>query len=173
MVKIPRTWRVCTNKTILDIVDEVYNCYKDNGYNFSKPKIYTNKSTVSFGWCHYDSKGKEFAISLNEKYLQEPEKSYSTIIHELAHCAVPKRGHDRAWYCCANIIGKIYGIEINCTDDEGGNEIEISTKPNYKYEVKCPTCGRSWKYERMGKVVKYATQCKCPYCDCGLISRYI
>lgn len=164
---VPRTWHQCGNEEILKIYKEVINEAERLGYNTKSPALFMYKSTCRWGTCR-TVRGTSY-IGLNEVFLNDPEKSRDTLIHELAHSLVPKDGHGSKWHSIGDNIGKKWSIEMSrCSSDEEIG-LEMPKKETDKYTIECPKCKMQWHYMRMTKVVKAPETYRCGRCNQKLV----
>ena len=180
---IKRGWREITSGKIYEMYLEVADYARELKLWSAKdvPPLYTHKSIRSFGTCYCErNKGViRIAIVLNEMLLGfSDDQIREILVHEFAHAIRPFEGHSLSWKVAAYRIGRKWGyedIERYCNDDELNEAINKlrDAKRNYKYEVFCPTCGKSWKYEKETHTVKFPQSYKCNTCHTPLKSRAI
>ena len=143
------------------------------------PQLFTKKSVAVLGscYCSKNANGKyESAIIINELLLNYSDNQIRhTLVHEVAHAMHPQEVHSAAWKRDANALGKKWGLTI----ERNGKYKDINdelfrrkdAKTHYKYEVYCPTCGKSWKYTRMSAVVQNPQKYRCPFDKSELLLR--
>ena len=174
-VTLPRTWKLCTDKTINKIYDEVYQEAQSLGLlslHKEKHPLYIIKSVKTWGMCRWRKINPELydcAVCLNEKIILA--KSYDAarkvLVHEVAHIAAPGKHHSDAWYRAGNRLGQKWNIAVHRTDNYEG--IELKGEEEAKYIVECPKCHRQWKYNRMCKTVEKYDKYYCCACHEHLI----
>lgn len=172
---LPNTWKLCTDKTINKIYDEVYEEARSLGLLSShdhKRPLYINKSVNFWGLCRSKREAPNMydcAVCLNEKIVLA--KSYDAarkvLVHEIAHIAAPRDHHGNAWYSAGNRIGRKWNITVHRTDSYEG--LELRSEEEMRYIVECPKCHAQWKYNRMCKTVERYDKYKCSKCQEYLI----
>jgi predicted SprT family Zn-dependent metalloprotease len=74
-------------------------------------------------------------------------KFKETIMHEHLHTVPGCWNHGEQWKCYASILNRTYGYDIKRTTD--GETLGITKdKPQPKYVIKCPHCGKEYYYVR-------------------------
>ena len=120
----------------------------------SSVKINT-RAQHRWGLCRMLADGT-FEIEISYKLLQdnvEEEALMNTAMHEVLHTVDGCMNHGKEWKRCAEIINRIYGLNIKrCTSSE--EKMITEPEDSYNYIVKCPKCGYEWKYIRMSKCVR-------------------
>ena len=174
-IAIPNTWKLCQDKKLNKIYDEVYEEANRLGFLKNlhhKRPLYIRKSIRSWGLCKshrvindiYDS-----VICLNE--VVASQKEYETarkiIVHEIAHAATPKDHHGNNWHRIGDLIGAKWNIKVERTDNYEG--MNLKSDDNIKYIVECPKCHVQWKYNRMCKTVEKFDKYRCGKCKETLI----
>ena len=175
---IPRGWTKNTNEQLSEIYWEACDKAIDLGLIDYIPELYIFQSTRTWGWARYPSKieeqiGCKAYIGLNAVYLQDPTKAISTICHELAHIASPKKEHHgNIWKRNFVKIGTHFGLDRfeRCSSSR---DVGLEIPKQYKYEAYCPRCGSSWKRQKMVKLIQEPERYRCPTCQVGLKSRNI
>ena len=130
--------------------------------------LYNQKIGSSWGLCFHDSLILKFNRILCS--CEDPMAIKNTMMHELIHaCGV--RGHK--WLFKSYVakimnhpIGKKYSISRCTSVNEKMTKDEILKK--YKYVLECPSCGKTWGYQRYSKSIYYADFCECPVCHIKL-----
>lgn len=116
-----------------------------------------------------------FEIQINAVLLDETTEEtglMNTILHELLHTVPGCMNHGEKWKAMADKVYKAYGIQIKrCSnaEDKGVAAEKIETVKNYKYFVRCPDCGYTWKYARMCDSVKNPGKYKHHGCKNSLV----
>ena len=175
---IPRGWPKNTNEQLSEIYWEACDKAINLGLIDYIPELYIFQSTRTWGWARYPSKTEEqfgckAYIGLNAVYLQDPTKAISTICHELAHIASPKKEHHgNVWKRNFAKIGVYFGLDRfeRCSSSK---DVGLEIPKQYKYEAYCPHCGSSWKRQKMVKLIQEPERYRCPTCQVGLKSRNI
>lgn len=162
---IPRTWKPCENKEILHIYLNVCERVIKEGLMKEIPPLFLFQSAKKWGECRQNT--WHTVIGLNQIFADDPAKSTSTIIHELAHAILPNNGHDVHWSAMANKIGELFGEEIKRTWSQ--DEVGLSIRENYRYTVECPQCHYQWNFQRMCDKVKHPHLYLCGVCNEQLI----
>lgn len=175
LLSLPKTWKLCNDKTINKIYDEVYEEARSLGLlssHYKKHPLYIHKSVRSWGQCRWrkiDTNEYDCAVCLNEKIVLA--KSYDVarkvLVHEVAHIAAPGEHHGNVWYYAGNRLGKKWNIDVHRTDNYDGLELRMDDEA--KYIVECPKCHTQWKYNRMCKTVERYNRYRCCQCNEYLI----
>lgn len=87
----------------------------------------------------------------------------SVVVHEILHACFPRDVHGGKWLRYARIINSKYpNLNIKRTVDND------NVSPNYRYEIKCNSCGYSAKRFQKSKVVNSIMRGQkkyiCPIC---------
>lgn len=181
---VRKGWKPVTAGRIYNLYMEVMtHAIELNLWSKNKkfPLLFTRKSTETLGSCYTtknDDGSYNCSIILNELLLSYSDiQIRKTIVHEVAHAICPNEHHNRNWEKTANLLGKKWGYKISrfSTDTEINDALAKikAEKKHYKYELYCPHCGLSWKYERLCKAVKYPHKYQCPKDKTTLQSRTI
>jgi hypothetical protein len=113
---VPRGWKKNTNEQLQKIYQEICDKVIDLKLLNYTPDLYIFKSTRTWGWARYPGThnvGERPFVGLNEVYLQDPTKAVSTICHELAHIASPRKsGHNQTWKNNFANVSRILSIYI-------------------------------------------------------------
>ena len=171
--RIPRTWKPCEDDEALEIYYDVLQEALNLGYYpMCDTELREFKSTTCYGQCRSmpQENSDEFftgVIGINKAILGDHHAVLSVLVHEIAHSIVPKDGHGPRWKRIAETIAEAFGVEVSVTGDYEG--IDIHPEEETKYEVSCPLCGRSWKYQRLTNLVKRPSDYRCPYCKNSLV----
>ena len=116
-----------------------------------------NRLTACWGRCRYSKRTGKYSIDFSKDIMQddmEYEATMNTIIHEFLHAGPNRMCHTGEWKRLANLVNREFPqFHISrCTSaEEKGVAERVKT---YRYEVVCPVCGHSWKYQRAGRVVR-------------------
>lgn len=132
-----------------------------------------------WGKCYYNRPTDTYRIELNP-ILRLPDVSWedamNTMIHEVLHAHKDRFCHTGEWKRYAELINReysIYHIE-RCTSAEDKNVADKMIR-HYKYIVKCNNCGREYKYQKAGAVIKslrkdrHSCKCCCGNTDLSVI----
>lgn len=130
-----------------------------------------NRLTSTWGRCRMVSnRPKKFEIEISGRLCGDDvstEALRDTLMHEVLHTCDGAFNHGNTWKRLADKVNREYGYNIKrCSscEEKGMDEVPVKSKP-YKYFVKCPRCGYTWKYKTMSKVVKNPSRYSC--CKCG------
>lgn len=181
---IKKGWKPVTTGRIYNLYTEVMTHAIELrlwSENKKFPLLFTRKSTKTLGSCYSnknDDGSYDCSIVLNEIMLNYSDSQIrKTIVHEVAHAICPLEHHNANWKRSANLLGKKWGYKIErfSTDTEINDTLAQmkAKKRQYKYELYCPRCGLSWKYERICKAIKYPYRYQCPKDKTKLLSRKI
>lgn len=175
VLSLPNTWKLCKDKMINKIYDEVYEEARSLGLlssHHEKHPLYVHKSVRTWGLCRLhkiSANDYDCAVCLNEKIVLA--KSYDAarkvLVHEIAHIAAPGKHHGDLWYNAGNRLGKKWNITVHRTDSYEG--LELRGEDDAKYIVECPKCHAQWKYNRMCKTVEKYDRYRCGKCKEYLI----
>ena len=172
---LPNTWKLCKDKQLNKIYDEVYEEALKLGLlsrlSCRRP-LYINKSVRYWGLCktsRVTSDVFDSAICINDKILlaKKYDVARKVIVHEVAHMAEPMKHHGNDWYYTGNRLGQKWGITVRRTDSYEG--LELRGEEEAKYIVECPKCHHQWKYNRMCKTVERYNRYRCTACNEYLI----
>ena len=128
-----------------------------------------NRLTACWGRCKYNKRTGTYSIEFSSQLMSdemEYEATMNTIIHEFLHAGKNRMCHTGEWRKLANLVNREYP-QFNicrCTSaEEKGVAERVKT---YRYRVICNECGREWKYQKAGRVVRSVRRhtAKCP---CG------
>lgn len=124
----------------------------------SVTSITTNtRYTHRWGTCKYNKRRNEYSIEIADRLMNDEftyEAAMDTVIHEVLHCHKDRLCHTGEWKRCANLVNREYpqyNIKRCTSNEEKGVADEVKT---YKYIVHCVACGKDFKYQRAGGVVK-------------------
>ena len=137
----------------------------------SYPLLFTRKSVKVLGTCFSNKNADgsyDCTIVLNELLADfSDDQIRPTLVHEVAHAITPFDHHGSLWYAAANAIGAKWGYKIErlAADEEVNDAIfkRKEAKRHYKFELYCPLCGMSWKYQRECPAVKNPQKYMCPH----------
>lgn len=142
------------------VTNMVYSLRKeliDYGFDvYAIEKVRFTTAVKVFGMCRKNRRDETAIISISEICLHSLENTLrDTILHELCHAMPNTTGHDKQWKQYVAKVNNIYGTNIgrlvNREDSIAAKDYKDS---KYKYAVHCTKCGRTWKFYRMGKIVK-------------------
>lgn len=130
-----------------------------------------NRLTACWGRCKHNKRTDTYSIEFSSQLMSDDmdyEATMNTVIHEFLHAGKNRMCHTGEWKRLADLVNREYPqFHITrCTSaEEKGVAERVRT---YGYIVKCPECGREYKYQRAGRVVKAlrrnANSC---HCVCG------
>lgn len=116
-----------------------------------------NRLTACWGRCRHNKRTDTYSIELSKDIMQdgmEYEATMNTIIHEFLHAGPNRMCHTGEWKRLANLVNREYP-QFNITRCTSAEEKGVAERIKVcAYEVVCPICGRSWKYQKAGKVVR-------------------
>ena len=125
-------------------------------YDYTVGTVY--KININADLCHPDA---------SERGLKE------TIIHEILHTCPDCMCHTGEWKRLADLVNDCYGYNVkrtNNADEKGMNDFykqhdELVRKPNWKYEIRCKSCGRVLGRRRKAcKLTMNPYRYRCSYC---------
>ena len=100
-----------------------------------------DRAKVRFGCCNFTK--KEISLSHHLTKLNNKDKVYDTILHEIAHALVgPFHNHDKIW---KQKIIELGGVPKACY-----RHTDVLL-PKRKYTTICPHCGQSSQAQRIRK----------------------
>ena len=126
-----------------------------------------SRAKKRWGQCQRTANG--FLIEISNMLLDERSSEdglMNTILHELLHTIPGCLNHGKKWKAMADKVYNAYGIRIkrlsNAAEKGVAAELEVA---KYKYFLRCPDCGKEFRYTRMCETVKhperyYHTGCK-------------
>ena len=175
MSYVKRGWIKNNNSALQSVYEQCCDKAKELGLIDYTPELYLFKSTRTWGWACRPNKFSKPYVGLNVVYLQDVNKAINTICHELAHISNTLsggRGHDYAWKAKFAKLGKQFELSRfeRCSSSD---EIGLQMPKNYKYEAYCPKCGRSWKRQKMVRLIQHPEYYRCTDCHSSLKSRKI
>lgn len=117
-----------------------------------------------FGRCSREKSTGRFTIILHKAMLEADEHYVKeTLAHEVLHTVDGCFNHSPMWKSYARYVTLQlkYSITTTATAAEKGITDEMLIKVNYV--VKCNSCGKESKFQRLSKVVKHPElyRCKC------------
>lgn len=177
MVLLPKNWKRCYNKTLLDSFTAVVKKAKEIGIIKESccPTLFTFSSKKLWGEARKPNPvypSIQPNIGLNKVFLENPENALKTIVHEVAHLGCGY-GHDWRWEEDYKKLGAYFGIKKYSKRDSSldlGFKEEVSLKRVcYKYAIYCEKCGVRWKYERLCNAVKNPSRYQCTKCKSKLL----
>lgn len=160
-------------KNLMEHANYCINLLNDLGiYPNEINKWEINSRACRWGQCR-KRKGGIYTINIAECLLRDDtsdEALHDTIIHELLHACNNCMTHKAEWKRLANIVNENTNFNISRTTSytEKGFKLDpFNRQEKAKYEITCNHCGRKWRYQRMGKIVKACAnnQATCP-CGC-------
>ena len=141
--------------TILEIRKEYNRLDELCGVDTSKVRIeFSDRMIRSYGICSVINRVPR-SIKIASFLREEDEVFWNTIRHEYAHALVvlrhprEKHVHDQVW--------KDACIEIGCNPQRLAASCEGHTKKAEsaaKYKIVCPSCGKTYIFQRATKSVK-------------------
>lgn len=146
--------------TLDDVATEVQECanlLEFMGIDMSCKRYevrFMNGRLRTYGMCSMkglDEYGYEvYLISINEPFLRtgSPINIHNTLMHEVLHSVDGCLNHGTKWKALAAKVNRTYifsKIKRTGADEDYKEKI---LEPNYKYVLKCKTCGQEWKYMR-------------------------
>lgn len=175
MSYVKRGWIKNNNSELQLVYQQCCDKAKELGLIDYTPELYLFKSTRTWGWACRPNKFVKPYVGLNMVYLQDVNKAINTICHELAHVSNTLSGgsgHDYAWKLKFEKLGRQFELSRfeRCSS---ADEIGLQMPKNYKYEAYCPKCGRSWKRQKMVRLIQHPEFYRCTNCHSELKSRKI
>lgn len=122
----------------------------------------STRAVKRLGQCVFKS-GKPIEINITDFVMDCEDQFWDTIRHEYAHAAVAIRtgrnqGHNDAWKAVCRKVG-CDPERLTKLDGELKRKVEESgRRRQYKWEMRCGICGRTWKYKTAGKFVRMVQQ---------------
>lgn len=165
-MSVKKTWIPCTDKTIQDTLDKVWEYAKTAGYaKKDKPALYIVKSKAYYGICHQEKNGTA-SIAINEKYVGNKDSNIlNVMIHEVAHaCCDFGEKHGAKWKSVSYALGSHFNETIKRTNSSTETGVDIKGNVTYKYSVKCSKCNNTWHRTRMCGLIEHPQTYICPYC---------
>lgn len=138
---------------------------KNKNYNIQINPKFRKK----LGTCSYNKKSLFYTISINENFIKLcPDKVKNTIMHELIHSVHGCMNHGPSFKYLASLVNNKFGYNITRTSYYQEYEEYINNTKQYRYKVKCNSCGSEWLYQKAGNVIKNIQKnpysCTCPKC---------
>lgn len=123
------------------------------------------RATKRWGQCKLSN--GSYSINISSRLLEDNLSDMvakNTITHELLHTMPNCMNHGNEWQRYANKVNKAYSSYNikRCTSTEEKGVAPVADK----WTLKCPECGRSWGYQRKGKIV-VACENNRATCPCG------
>ena len=123
------------------------------------------KAVRRWGQCKAVRGG--YSININATLLDEKNDINglkNTILHELLHTCNGCMNHGSKWKALANKVNYAYGYKIKRLSDANEKGVIEDTRPEYKYEIQCEDCGKSYKRSKMSKIIQHPEQYRCGCC---------
>lgn len=86
------------------------------------------------------------------------------LIHELLHTCKGCFNHGKLWKLYAAKVNQVYGYNISTYADTAQLNIEKTTTPKYRYEIRCQQCNHVGYRQKKSKVITYPHLYKCGKC---------
>lgn len=118
-------------------------------------------------WGQTKKKGDKYYITISDKLLDDNISDFgakNTLIHEILHTVSGCMNHKSEWQAVANIMNRKYNYNIKRTSSASELNVKVD-KVDYRYNVVCKNCGKSYNYNRAGNVVKYPSRFRCGACN--------
>lgn len=165
--------------SIVEIREEYNRLDALCGVDTSSIDLLISKRAIrQYGCCRHKYNVKSgsyepYAIYIAEFILECEPAFWECIRHEYAHALVTLRdgknhGHDAVWKKACEEVG--CKAERLCMDAEADRKSMAIRKNRIKYEVKCPNCGRSYRYTKAGNVVRSIRAGRKCICSCGNVN---
>ena len=124
--------------------------------------VTTHNDNHSLGRCKrvsfFNGEHIKYIISLNKKMLNCSEHDIkNTLLHELIHTIDGCFNHGDRFKYYAEEVNQKYGYHVARTS----NVEKFKEQIKYKYAIKCTTCGKTQKFVKKAKSVKYPCLYKC------------
>lgn len=138
-------------KVFLEVVEELKPIFPEV-MSIHYIVVFNTRAIKRFGQCRRLG-NNYFEININKKFAQhcKIEDVKNTIVHEILHSLPNGMSHKGAWLMYANKINTLlphYHITRTNSYEE-----YAKTKPEAKYIVYCPHCGKEWKRYRKSEMV--------------------
>ena len=121
-----------------------------------------------WGLCKKVNDG--FEININVDLLDERnpiEAAENTVLHEILHTCEGCMNHGKKWRMYAERLNRRYGYEIkrvSTQEEKGLNYHRPEAHKDFKYMMKCATCGASVKRRIESDFVKFPYMYYCRHC---------
>ena len=135
--------------------------------------VVNNRAKSRWGLCETLCNG--YRIQINGELLDEENSEAGleeTILHELLHTCKGCMNHGKEWKALAAKVNQKYGynIKTQMTACEKGVKVRYNSMAGiYLYAVKCPDCGRIWKFDEQSDVVENPGFWRCVNCHSKLV----
>lgn len=158
-------------KNLKVLVEDCKDILNDLGINYGPIASVTVNSrlTACWGRCKYNKRTGYYTIEFSSRLMKEDidyEATMNTVIHEFLHAGKNRMCHTGEWKRLAELVNKEYP-QFNITRCTSGEEKGVANRviERNNYIVRCPECGREYRYARAGKIVKAlrrnANSCTC------------
>lgn len=158
--RFQRLLEECKNE--LDYLDIKY-------YNIQYVEVNT-RAKNRWGQCRKDNRNNTFSINLSNELLKTTDKDIKdTLIHELLHTVDGCLNHGDMWKKYADKVNRAFGYNIKrrTSNEDKGLKTVLKTASDYKYNVVCPNCGKTYHYARKCKVIDNLHRYNCNICKCN------
>lgn len=131
----------------------------------------STRYTARWGTCSRNRRTGKYSIVIADRLMTDEftyEAAMDTVIHEVLHCHKDRFCHTGEWKRCAERINREYpqyNIKRLTSEEEKGVAERVK---EYHYIVHCVVCGKDYKYQKAGRVVRAIM--KNPHsctCSCG------
>ena len=127
-----------------------------------------NRLTACWGRCKHNKRTGTYSIEFSKQIMSdemEYEATMNTIIHEFLHAGKNRMCHTGEWKRLAELVNREYPQYNICRCTSAEEKGVAERVKHYNYIVECPKCGREFKYQRAGRVVRAlrrnANSCTC------------
>jgi hypothetical protein len=152
------------NRYLQDIISQC-RAIKLPVSNFIAPEVLINRRAKKrFGACRKTAAG--FTIEISEFMLDaDPQHIKNTLAHEVLHTCRGCQNHGKKWKIYAGEMNRAYGYKITTTSsyDKMGLD-KPEKKINYRYMVKCRSCGKIIYRQKKSKLITHTDYYRC---TCG------
>ena len=162
--------------TLSSLEQMMYTCKQQLvslGFSELNSKLYNLEINPRFrkklGQCCYNRKSMFYTIKISKNFMQVcPEHVKNTMMHELIHSINGCMNHGPNFQYVANLVNNKFGYNVSTTSYYDSYNNYLNNTKNYRYKLKCNSCGKEWRYEKAGKLVRGVQSnphyCTCPYC---------
>ena len=117
-----------------------------------------NRLTACWGRCKHNKRADTYSIEFSKQIMSddmEYEATMNTVIHEFLHAGKNRMCHTGEWKRLAELVNREYP-QFHITRCTSGEEKGVANRvvERNNYIVRCPECGREFRYARAGKIVK-------------------
>lgn len=128
------------------------------------------RNTILHEMCHYVV--AKIYLGQGRFIWKHGTIGYNPIDHTVKSEYGQNAGHNRLWREIADMVGAKSGQDITryMSDAEfDAVGMTAALKAKSKYEVACPKCHATWKYQRMCNTVEFPSKYKCGRCHVPLV----